>query len=231
MTVLTEPSAEEIDSLLKDTLVVVLLDRSGSMASMKKSALESLNGLIHNQKMKPDGLRFSLMFFDEMSIDFIHKAKDMAWVPSLKEHEFIPRAGTPLLDATAQAISHADSVKFPHEQVMIVIITDGLENASKEWNRETLFGWIQNKEAEGWQFIYMGANQDAWAVAHDMGIRGSAYTYSGDSVAMAAAGVSSSLTAYRSGNYTPENVNFDEETDSDGTAWEPGKPVPKRNLP
>lgn len=223
MTVASEPTAVEIDkALLKDTLVVVLLDRSGSMASMKDTALESLNGIIHNQKMKPDGLRFSLMLFDEMSIDFLYTAEAIEKVARITPAQFQPRAGTPLLDSVAKAIIHADSTKKVGEQVMIAIITDGLENQSTEYNRETLFSWIQNKQDEGWEFMFMGANQDAWDTAHTMGIKGSAYTYDSGSMAMAAAGMSSSMTSFRSGNYTPENVNFTEENEDPNT-WETNK--------
>lgn len=227
MTVVEEPSAEALDKvLLRDTLVVVLLDASGSMASMKDAALESLNGLIHNQKMKPDGLRFSLMFFNQLETKFVHQTVPIEKVARITPEQFIPNTGTPLLDATASAMNHADEMKNPGEQVMIVIITDGYENCSKEWNKETLFSWIQNKQDEGWEFIYLGANQDAWDVAQSMGMRGSTYTYDSGSMAMASADVSSSLTAYRSGNYTPTNVDFTEDDEETKTGWPTGTPRP-----
>lgn len=206
----SNPTTEEqIDQVvLKDTLVVVLLDQSGSMHQMKDAALESLNGLITSQKERPDGLRFSLMFFNARSIQLIHDAVSIKGIAHIRPDQFNPDSGTPLLDATARAMAHAMQKKTADEQVMIVIITDGLENQSVEWTKHNLFAWIQEKQDAGWEFMFFGANQDAWAVAQDMGMRGTAGTFDTNTIDDTIAFASAAVSSYREGTYEPEVKDF-----------------------
>ena len=90
-------------------------------------------------------------------------------VVAMTPEQYLPRGATPLNDAVAGVIRQIDSQASKGDRVMLVVLTDGLENASETPTRE-LRKLIAEKEAEGWEFIYLGANQDAWAESDAIGI-------------------------------------------------------------
>lgn len=213
-------TAEKIDKvLLKDTFGVVLLDRSGSMSEIKEQTVTGLNKFFKDQRKDPTGLRMSLIFFDSQSIDTIYESLPMENVPNMSHALFQPRDSTPLFDSIAYAIDYADKNKKENEQVMIIIMTDGLENASKEHTRESLRALIVDREQiQGWKFVFLGANQDAWEEASKMGIVGASITYDSGTAGLAMAASSSHMTSYRSGeeySTAPINLAEDDEPDTD----------------
>ncbi len=90
------------------------------------------------------------------------------------ERDFEPRGATPLFDAIGRAITQAqtwlDIDATTDEQPIFVILTDGLENASREYSAPEIFKLIRTKEAQGWVFTYLGANQDAYATGGEIGV-------------------------------------------------------------
>lgn len=223
----TDPQVDK--ALLRDTLGVILLDRSGSMSTMKPQAIESMNSFFKEQRQNPQGLRLALMTFDDQSIDIVYDSLPVDKIPDLTGENLIPRGATPLLDSVARAISYADQHKTNEEQVMIIVLTDGLENASHEYDTQKMRELIKQKEEDGWAFVYLGANQDAWAVSRDFGIAfaGSA-TFDNASVPQAMAYASSSMSSYRtSGAAVQDSVDFTKEDDDQTVP----KAKVKRDLP
>ena len=153
-----------------DLFVSVLLDRSGSMASIREDMCGGFDSFIQDLRTQPGKTIVSLTQFDSQSIDVVCDAVPVAEVTPL---ELRPRGGTPLLDAIGRTLTHTeDRVKaLPWTgRVLFVIMTDGLENASREWTRERLFTWMRELDARPeWGFLYLGADAATYADARSMG--------------------------------------------------------------
>ena len=148
--------------------VVFLLDRSGSMDIIKGSTIENFNAYLHDLKTEKD-LTFTLVQFDSVSRDIVHYGLPIAEMPLLTAETFEPRAGTPLIDAAVLTIRRAQEVYKPDDKVIITILTDGHENASRKFAVADLHELIAHVESHGWEVMYIGAGIDAY---HDAGLFG-----------------------------------------------------------
>jgi uncharacterized protein YegL len=155
--------------------VVVILDRSGSMQSMRVAAISGFNEFIGKLKAQPGDVNVKLVQFD----DFYEVVFDLplAQVPDLTDAMFVPRGMTALLDAQGKTIVALgeELSKMPQADrpasVTVLMITDGLENASKEYKQAQIKAMVtEQREKYSWNFVYVGANQDAIAVAASVGI-------------------------------------------------------------
>jgi hypothetical protein len=144
----------------------VILDRSGSMESCRDSTIDAFNeyvgGLAKDDKVSA---RVSLTIFDSQSIDLIRdnvKAKDCA---KLDRETYVPRSMTPLNDAIGQTVAKIDGeTRREGENVALVILTDGLENASHEYSKDAIKKLLDGRQKDkNWLVLYLGANQDAFA--------------------------------------------------------------------
>lgn len=159
----------------KSTSIVFVMDASGSMETMGDEPVQGLNNFYKKQKESGE-FTSTLIFFNE-NVKFNHKNIDGKDVPILKNEDYDRGGMTALYDALGQAITYQKSVKT--ENVIFVILTDGLENASREYRKETISKMIKKMEKEHkWTFMYLGANQDSFTVSAGLGIRNSAnYDY------------------------------------------------------
>lgn len=155
--------------------VTVVVDRSGSMAKVEKEASEGVNSFIKKQKEQPGECTFSLVQFDT-EYEFVHKGVPIKNVP--EDYRLSPRGWTALLDAVGRGIKEAGDRLSKMEEsqrpglVVFVIVTDGHENSSKEFNRNQIKKMIKvQREVYKWQFTFLGANQDAFAEASNIGIQ------------------------------------------------------------
>lgn len=156
------------------TDLTVVLDRSGSMSSIKADMEGGFESFIGTQKGVPGTCLVSMVQFDGEATEVRYVARPVANVGSL---DLRPRGNTPLLDATAFAITLTgerlaalDAAERP-ENVLMLIITDGQENASRTTTAEALKTMIEHQRGVyKWDFIYLGANVDAFAEAARMGI-------------------------------------------------------------
>jgi Mg-chelatase subunit ChlD len=155
------------------TDIVVVLDRSGSMQSCRDDAEGGLNAFVEDQKKRPGRAVFSLVQFDT-EYEFVHRGEPISRV---RPFTLVPRGSTALLDAVGRAIIETSDrlTRMPEaerpELVAFVIVTDGHENSSKEFNKEQIRQMIQHQtDAYKWQFTFLGANQDAFAEAGGIGI-------------------------------------------------------------
>ena len=148
----------------KNIEIVVLLDKSGSMTSIWDSTIEGFNKFIIDQKEKTSDAKVSLIQFDhryQVSYEF----EGIQDVELLNKKLYIPEGTTALLDAmgrTIQNIHKQFSKQIDVPNVIFVVITDGYENASTEYSQSTIKKLVKEMENNNnWQFIYLGANQDA----------------------------------------------------------------------
>ncbi|MDY0017646.1 MAG: vWA domain-containing protein [Candidatus Delongbacteria bacterium] len=163
------------------TQLICVLDRSGSMESVADDAIGGFNTFIEEQKKQPGTMSVTLVLFDhEYLVPF--KNRDIVKVEPLNRKSYVPRGMTALLDAVGRTVNEAGSElsqmkeKDRPEKVIVCILTDGLENASKEFKIEQIKKLIEHqKEKYSWDFVFLAANQDAFEEGGSMGID-AAYT-------------------------------------------------------
>lgn len=163
------------------TLITLVLDRSGSMESCRMGTIEGFNAFIDSQKQSQaelkDEVKVSLVQFDtEYEINY--NMLPLENVPKLDMSTFIPRGGTGLYDAIGKTINDVGSKLRDMSEsdrpskVLVVIMTDGGENASHYFNRHKVFEMIRHQEEKyAWEFVYIGANQDSFAVGSSLGVK------------------------------------------------------------
>jgi len=161
------------------THVSLVLDRSGSMSSIAQDTIGGFNRFITDQRAVPGDCTVTLVQFDTHAIETVCDARPVHQAPLLNERTFLPRGGTPLYDAIGQTI-HATG-KFLKDKpeaerpakVVFVIITDGEENSSREFTQARVFELIkEQRDIYKWEFVFIGANQDAFAVGTALGVAG-----------------------------------------------------------
>jgi len=162
---------ESNDIQVKEQLNIrLVLDRSGSMSSCKEETVASVNEYINEiQKEAVEGV-FTLSTFDNRSIDIPISRIPIRELTTLGEDILMPRGGTPLYDAIGTAVH--DLSAFTHtdnEKKVLVIVTDGYENASREYTSDAIKQLIEEKTKEGWLILYLGADHDAFTQSRDMG--------------------------------------------------------------
>ncbi|MGA7328901.1 MAG: hypothetical protein WBX25_31550 [Rhodomicrobium sp.] len=157
---------------MSKTLVTFLLDRTGSMESVRDDTIGAFNTYLDTLKQDGDSLYFTLIQFDSMSVDKVHVNEPVKEIPRLTRETYVPRASTPLIDAAYKTIKAVEkSVNgSPQTKIVICIQTDGQENASIEYGWDELNALIKEKFEQGWQFNFMGAGIDAYSQASRMGI-------------------------------------------------------------
>ena len=184
------------------TEIAFVLDRSGSMSTVTESAVAGFNEFLRDQQTAPGRARFTLVLFDDEFLVPVD-AKPITEVAPLDTLTYVPRASTALLDAIGRTIdglgkrlaSTAESER--PGKVIVAILTDGYENASRKYTQHDIAERIRHqREKYGWEFLFLGANQDAIATAAAMNIGpGSAATFQADAVGAKASFKSTSRKA------------------------------------
>jgi hypothetical protein len=190
------------------THITVILDRSGSMESIRDDTIGGFNAFLDQQKAESGLATLTLAQFDTQDpYEVIHKFKPLGEVPSLTRETFVPRASTPLLDAMGRGINDLESslAEIQEEEkparVVIVIITDGQENSSREFRKEQIDKMIKEKqEKTAWQFVFLSADLAAVddAIAHGFS-QGSTLSFDKNSegTRLAYISLSSTISSYR----------------------------------
>ena len=203
VTTTIHPTAGAVPVVPRKTIVSFLIDQSGSMGSTKQATIGGFNEYLQTLKSKGGEVLFTLTKFSDTSTNIVHDGVPLEQVIPLNEYNYSPIGGTPLYDAIGRTIVAIDNklAGFVGEKpaVLLVIMTDGAENTSREFSREMIFALIKAKEALGWAVTYMGANQDSYAVASTFGIgAGNTVNYHTSNVKGAFAGVAHSHSVYTS---------------------------------
>ena len=149
----------------------------GINGAVKDETISGFNYFLKEQKAAGDNASFTLVQFDSESTDVVHEARPVRDVPDLNGDTYQPRGSTPLLDALGETINSTGRTlaAIPEtnrpDKVVFVVITDGEENASHKFTKSQVKEMIDHQtEKYNWQFIYLGANQDAFAEAGAVGI-------------------------------------------------------------
>lgn len=154
----------------KPTLVVFLIDRSGSMAHVKDETIGGFNGYLAKLQSDDDGsIRFSMSQFDSVGHDCMCSAAPLKQVKKLDDESFQPRGGTPLFDAMGKNIQAAATEAGKKYKVLFVTLTDGQENASHEFSLDSIRALISQKEKDDhWTFAYIGMGLEGFKAAQNM---------------------------------------------------------------
>lgn len=153
----------------KDLLVSFVLDETGSMMKRRAATISSFNEYLSTlQNRECDEIIITLTKFNSGGIDVIFNETDVNCVPDINNDTYNPEMNTPLYDAIGKAINEVDIEKDIN--VLFVILTDGLENASYEYTQNMIFELIKDRECKGWTFVFLGADQDSY-VAEAIGFQ------------------------------------------------------------
>jgi len=155
------------------SMICLILDRSGSMSGRETDVIGGVNTFIIEQQKLPDSASIAFVRFDTGAIERFKPMQALNECKLLTPDDFQPRGGTPLLDAIGTTINQLDEdwKREQPERAIVVIVTDGEENASNEYTKAKIQAMIKTRQDSGkWAFIYLGANVDAFAEAGSMGI-------------------------------------------------------------
>ena len=158
------------------TELVFIIDRSGSMSGLEGDTIGGFNSMLEKQKKEAGDVFVTTVLFDD-KCEALHYRVDIKKLEPITAEDYYVRGCTALLDAVGKTIlmikqdQKAASKEERADNVLFVITTDGLENASKEFTYEKIKKMIEKQtEKHGWKFLFLGANIDAAAEAARVGI-------------------------------------------------------------
>ena len=140
------------------TEVVFILDRSGSMESLRSDAIGGFNSFIEEQKKLTDAANLTFVTFST-SCDTVLESVPMASATPITAKQYVPSGGTAYLDAIGLTIE--GMLVKGSKDVVVVVMTDGEENSSRRFDKAKIAEMIASREADGWKFVFLGANMDA----------------------------------------------------------------------
>ncbi|MDE6479374.1 MAG: VWA domain-containing protein [Muribaculaceae bacterium] len=154
---------------------LIILDESGSMQAIYYPALTGVNETLQTireaQKEHPGQDHFvTLITFDTSHYHKIYHNTPAKQAIDITGEQYKPCGGTPLYDAMGRAITELQSKVTKVDVVLVTVITDGYENASRKYNSQAIKSLVEEMRKSGWVFTYIGANQDVEAVAESMSI-------------------------------------------------------------
>jgi len=198
---------------------VAILDKSGSMAGLTSDTIGGYNNFIKEQQALPGEAVLSTVLFSTGPERVLHNRVNIQNVPPITEKEYSAGGCTALLDAMGRAIDHIgmELDKTAEEQkpgkVIFFIITDGLENSSSEYAYTKVKQMVElQRNAYNWEFIFMGANIDAFKVADSLGIAfDRAFNYNLENTYDAHYAACLAIGNYRKHGNVDEGENFREK--------------------
>lgn len=201
------------------THIAIVLDRSGSMGSVKQDTIGGFNEFLKSQQEVKGEATLTLAQFDTM-YELLQENANIQNVEPLTDVTYVPRGGTALLDAigrtinsTGQFLQSLNPSQRP-EKVVFVIITDGEENSSREFTLESVNEMITHQtEKYQWQFVFLGANQDAIQAGMSYGVSASnsmSFGHNTKGVSAMYSSVTSNLRNYREGGVADMSFSVDD---------------------
>ena len=168
--------------------IICIVDRSGSMSSIKEDAIGGFNTFLAGQKKVEGDANLTLVLFDHEYL-LIHDAVPLGDVSDLDETTFEPRGMTAMNDAIGRTIDDVGArlaktaEDLRPEKVIVAILTDGMENASKDYTKRKIAGMIEHQTNKyNWEFFFLAANMDTMKEAASLNI------HAGNTVAFQATG-------------------------------------------
>ena len=157
------------------TELVFILDRSGSMSGLESDTIGGFNSLLDKQKRETGSCTVTTVLFDN-AYELLHDRIPLNGVSNITQKDYFVRGSTALLDAIGRTVDKIANAQRQTaeceraEKVMVVIITDGMENASREYKFDRVREMIDQEQKTGWEFLFLGANIDAIKTASSFGI-------------------------------------------------------------
>ena len=165
------------------TDVVFILDRSGSMGGLESDTIGGYNSLLEKQRKSEEKIKVTTVLFDDR-YELLHNREDIENVKPMTKEDYYVRGCTALYDAVGKTVNLLKNTSS--DKVLMVITTDGLENASREFKGNDIRRMISQQKEKGWEFLFLGANIDSAETAERMGIdRSRAADYVADSEGVA----------------------------------------------
>ena len=205
----------------RNTELVFILDKSGSMSGKEGDTIGGFNAMLKKQKQEEGAAHVTTVLFDDR-FEILHDRLDIRFVQPITEKEYYVGASTALLDAVGYTIykikekMRASDYEGESTNVIVVIVTDGYENASRRYRYPQIRELVDQHKKMGWEFIFLGANIDAIGAAADIGIGADrARNFYADKHGIAAnyMAVSSAVSMMRGSGKVAEN--WDEELKKD----------------
>ncbi|MFH1006169.1 MAG: VWA domain-containing protein [Candidatus Latescibacterota bacterium] len=201
------------------THITVILDRTGSMESIRDDTIGGYNTFLKKQKAEPGEATLTLVQFDTQDpYEVIYRFRSIDKVPELNHETYVPRASTPLLDALGRGINDLEkSLSELKEEdrpskVVVVVVTDGQENSSQEFRKDQIEKMVKEKAQKGsWQFVFLSADLAAIGDAMAVGIHADAvllFEKNGKGSASAWGSLSERTSDYRSSR--KEKIGFEQ---------------------
>lgn len=187
------------------TLVNYVLDASGSMNQIADQVRAGFKEYVDELKKNEDEIFLTLTQFNtDVTTDYVAKP-----VSEIEGILYMPTGMTALYDAVGKTIRKVEQQTDDNTKVITVIMTDGYENSSREFDEKSLNALITEKQDEGnWTFVFLGADQDAWATASRLGVyAGNTMSYAGHSHGMAMRNLATS-TVTATASAAPSTVSF-----------------------
>ena len=174
--ILKKSKTENKSDSIQRVFNLIILDESGSMSSIEKQAVSGLNETFQTirnaQKEHKEQQHFiSFVTFNSAKIKTVMNRQAVSSDKKLKWTDYNPDDCTPLFDAMGRSLNELKGHVGEEDVVLVTIITDGYENASREYSGRDIKNLVAQLKEKGWVFAYIGTNQDVDAVADDMGIR------------------------------------------------------------
>ena len=151
----------------RNTDIIFVLDRSGSMSVIEEETIKGYNDFLKKERKSQGKVNVTTVLFDD-KYELLYSREDINQVKKLTNNEYYARGCTALMDAIGKTIVTMDKEIDKDNRVIFVIMTDGLENASVEFNREKVKKLI--KKHNKWEFVFLGANIDSYAESSSIGI-------------------------------------------------------------
>lgn len=206
------------------TAVMLLVDRSGSMQAIRKSAEESIDEFVHGLAKSTGKRTIRIAQFDfdvvdnRMRYDTVCESIDPG---SVKPFRLDPWGATPLLDAMGRSLAEfgAELAAMPEPErpgtVIYAVMTDGKENTSQEYSWDVIKASVERQQEDyGWHIVYLGANQDAFEIGERLGVpQHSTMTYSATDYGTRSA--TSALSTYVASAASGESASFTDEQRKD----------------
>lgn len=216
-TTITEEIVETQEKIQEKTHIICVLDRSGSMASIIKDSIGGFNSFLKEQKKLPDQATITVALFDDQ-YELLYDSVDIKKAEEITKEKWIPRGMTALYDAIGKTINTEISkintmpVIDRPTKILVIIVTDGEENASREYKLDQIKSLIKQREEQKWNFMYLAANQDAFSVGSSFGVSAGNtfnYTASSDGVVKMSQKMSKSAISYRNMNSFDASFSVD----------------------
>lgn len=151
------------------TLVVFVQDKSGSMSNRRDATVSGYNEYLDTLRDEAEGeVLITLTQFNH-GVHPVFASKPLSAIQAMGNKDYVPSGMTALYDAVGVAVRNTELQARKNDKVVVVIMTDGEENHSREYNHATVLELLGQKRTDGWEFIFLGAGEEAWATGQSLG--------------------------------------------------------------